>query len=458
MEREQIDLILEKQRDYFSSGNTLNPANRIANLKKLREVIMSHEADLVAAMKSDFGKPEFETVATETGLVLKELTHIISRVKGWSGSRRVPTPLLHFPASSYIRPQPLGQVLILSPWNFPFMLAFMPLVGAIAAGNCVVLKTSAQVPAVTASIKRILSFFPEELVVLIEGDHSTADYLLEYKFDHIFFTGSTSVGRHVAMKAAQNLIPVTLELGGKSPCVVASDANIRFAARRIAWGKFLNCGQACIAPDYLLVSSGVIDAFMEALKGEIKNFYGDNPGLSNDLARVINKTKAARFKELMSEGRIETGGVAEPDACFVAPTVITGVNRESAIMKEEIFGPVLPVIEFNNIEEVLDIINLNPNPLAAYIFTGNRRQASWFLSRVRSGTAAVNDTVMQIGSSFLPFGGTGNSGMGRYHGKKSFEIFSNMRPVLVKSNLLDITLRYPPYSAFKTKIIRLFMR
>jgi aldehyde dehydrogenase (NAD+) len=458
METEEIRIILENQRRFFATGKTLDVSYRIEVLKKLRSLIIEHEQDITDALWKDFHKPEFEVIATESRFVLAELNHIISRLKGWSRKRRVWTPVVHFLSHSYITHQPYGQVLVLSPWNFPFQLAFMPLAGAIAAGNCVILKSSQQVPQIGKVMEKILSFLPAELVAYVHGDHTVSDQLLDYKFNYIFFTGSPRIGKHVMQKASQNLTPVSLELGGKNPCVVTSDARLDYAAKRIAWGKLINCGQTCVSPDYLLIDKKVKVKFLELITQEIKNFYGDDPEKSNDFARVINSAGVKRLEALMKDGNIVTGGVCKPESGFVSPTIISNVKPGDAIMQEEIFGPVLPVIDYENIEEIYPIIEMNPKPLAAYIFSTSNRTIREFMMKTQSGSAGINETVMQIASHNLPFGGIGNSGIGRYHGKKSFETFSNMRSVLVKSNLLDIWLRYPPYSKFKTKIVSFLMK
>jgi acyl-CoA reductase-like NAD-dependent aldehyde dehydrogenase len=334
----------------------------------------------------------------------------------------------------------------------------MPLVGALAAGNCVILKVSAQVPETAKVIEMILSSLPRELVALVKGDHSINDFLLDQKFDYIFFTGSPKVGKYVMQKASVNLTPVSLELGGKNPCVVTADARLDFAAKRITWGKLINCGQTCVSPDYLLIDKAVEGKFLDLVTKEIGDFYNNDPQKSNDFARVISKENVIRISELMKSGRIVTGGTADPETRYIAPTIIKDVKPGDPIMQEEIFGPVLPVISFEKFEEVYDIIEQNPKPLATYIFSRDKKLIREFLKRTTSGNVAVNETVMQIASPYLPYGGVGSSGIGRYHGKKSFETFSNMRSVLVKSNLLDVWLRYPPYSKFKTKIVSFLMR
>jgi aldehyde dehydrogenase (NAD+) len=457
MEKEEIKRIVDSQRNFFASGKTFDTDFRLENLKKLRRLIIQHEPEIVEAIWKDFHKPEFEVIGTESRFVLKELNHTIRRLKSWSRSRRVRTPIVHFLSQSYIVPQPYGQVLILSPWNFPFQLAFLPLLGALGAGNCVILKVSRQVPNIAAVMGKILSCFPKELVAMIDGDHSISEFLLDQKFDYIFFTGSCNVGKFVMKKAAENLTPVSLELGGKNPCVVAADARLDFAAKRIAWGKFINAGQTCICPDYLLVDKSVKDQLLELISKEISLFYGDSPEKSNDFARIINQDSVRRLSAYLKNGKVVAGGTIDIENCYVSPTVIKDVRPDDPIMQEEIFGPILPVIDFEEFEEVYGIIEKNPKPLATYIFSRNRKRIREFLMRTQSGSSGVNETVMQIASPYLPYGGVGSSGMGRYHGKKSFETFSNMRSVLDKSNLLDIWLRYPPYTKFKTKIVSFLM-
>jgi aldehyde dehydrogenase (NAD+) len=458
MEKEEIGLIIEAQRNFFATGRTFDIKYRIEILKKLRSLIILYEKDIIDALWKDFHKPEFEVIATESRFVIKELNTAIRNLRKWSKTKRVYTPIVHFLAWSKVIPQPYGQILVLSPWNFPFQLAFIPLIGAIAAGNCVILKVSRQVQNINAVMEKILSHFPQELIALINGDHSINEYLLEQKFDYIFFTGSCRVGKYIMQKAAENLIPVSLELGGKNPCVVAADAKLDYAARRIAWGKFMNSGQTCVCPDYLLIDKKVKDKFLDLITKEINSFYGDNPEKSVDFARVISSDNVTRLERLFKNGEIVTGGVTDIVTRYVAPTIIKDVKPGDPIMQEEIFGPVLPVIDFENFEEVYTIIEQNPKPLSTYIFTSDKKLVSEFLRKTRSGSASINETVLQIASPYLPYGGVGSSGMGRYHGKSSFDTFSNMRSVLVKSNLLDIPVRYPPYSNLKARIVRFLLR
>ena len=458
MNFEEIREVLDNQRKFFATGKTLQTGYRIKVLKKMRSLILEYEPQIKEALWKDFHKPEFEVVATETRFVIKELNLAIRKLRRWSSPRRVWTPIVHFIASSRVVPQPYGQVLVLSPWNYPLQLSMVPVIGALAAGNCVVLKVSQQVPHSNAVMKRIIDALPPELIMLLNGDHTVSEQLLNHRFDYIFFTGSCKIGRYVMEKAAVNLIPVSLELGGKNPCIVTADARLDFAARRIVWGKFMNAGQTCICPDYLMIDRKVKDHFMELLKKEIITSFGAEPEKSPDFARIINSNNVSRLVTMMKSGEIVTGGRAVPEDCFVSPTVLTDVKPGDAVMEEEVFGPVLPVIDFVDFNEVYEIIEQHPKPLAVYIFTSDKKVAREFLSKTQSGTAAVNDTVIQIASPYLPYGGVGCSGLGKYHGKGSFKTFSNMRAVVYKSNLIDFPIRYPPYTKLKTRILGLLMR
>ena len=458
MEKEEIGLILESQRKFFATGKTLDINYRLDNLRKLRSLIIQNKQEIKDSMWKDFHKPECEVISSELNFVIKELNLAISNLRKWAAPKRVKTPLVHIIAKSYVCPQPYGQVLVFSPWNFPFQLAMVPAMSALAAGNCVTLKVSQQAHFTGDVIEKILGNFPKDLITIVNGDHSLSEYLLDYKFDYIFFTGSPDVGKYVMGKASVNLIPVSLELGGKNPCVVAADARLDYAVKRIAWGKFYNAGQTCVCPDYLLIDRKIKDRFLDLMNREIIRFYGDDPEQSVDFPRVINSSKAVRLASLMKTGKIVTGGKTNAESCYVSPTVITDIKLSDPIMQEEIFGPVLPVIEYENIEEVYEIIERNPRPLAVYFFSRNMNLAHEFLARTRSGTSAINDTVIQFANPYLPFGGVGYSGMGRYHGRKSFETFSNMRSLMVKSNLIDFFVRYPPYNKLKERILELLMR
>jgi aldehyde dehydrogenase (NAD+) len=458
MEKEEIGLVLESQRRFFAAGKTNDIGYRVEILRKLRSLIIIHEQEIKDALWKDFHKPEFEVIATETRFVIKEINLAIRKLRRWAKPKKVRTPLVHFMAQSFITFQPYGQVLVFSPWNYPIQLSFLPMVGALAAGNCVVVKVSRQVPGITAVMEKIIGRLPAELVTMINGDHSISEYLLNQKFDYIFFTGSCKIGKYVMQKASENLIPVSLELGGKNPCVVAADARLDFAAKRIVWGKFMNAGQTCICSDYLLVDKRVKNQLLNLIIDKIRLFYGENPAECNDFARIISNENTRRLASLIKTGHIVTGGEVDTEGCYVGPTVINDVRPDDPVMQEEVFGPVLPVIEFENFDEVYGIIEKYPKPLATYIFTRNKKLAGEFLRKTRSGTAAINDTVLQIASPYLPYGGVGCSGMGKYHGKKSFETFSNIRSVLVKSNLIDLFLRYPPYTRFKEKVVGWLMQ
>ncbi|MCJ7448640.1 MAG: aldehyde dehydrogenase family protein [Bacteroidales bacterium] len=458
MEKEEISLILDNQKKFFASGKTLDISYRLETLKKLRSLIIQNEKEIKDALWKDFHKPEFEVIATESRFVIKEINLAIRKLRKWAKPKKVRTPIIHFIARSYITSQPYGQVFVLSPWNYPIQLSFLPMVGALAAGNCVVLKVSRHVTHITAVMEKILGNFPRELITMINGDHSVSEYLLNQKFDYIFFTGSCKVGKYVMQKASENLIPVSLELGGKNPCVVAADAKLDFAAKRIVWGKFMNAGQTCICSDYILVDKKVKDRLLELITDKLRLYYGENAAESNDYARIINQENTRRLSALIKTGQIVAGGKVDIERCYIAPTVIKDVKPDDPIMQKEIFGPILPVIDFENFDEVYEIIEKNPKPLAAYIFTRDKKLAHDFLRKTRSGTAAINETVLQIASPYLPYGGVGYSGIGKYHGRKSFETFSNMRSVLIKSNLVDFFLRYPPYNSFKEKVLSWLMR
>ncbi|MCU0379014.1 MAG: aldehyde dehydrogenase family protein, partial [Bacteroidales bacterium] len=398
MGNERISAILENQQRFFAEGRTLDVRYRLEVLKKLRLLILEHEPLIKKALWNDFHKPEFEVVATETRFVIKELNHAIGRLRRWAKPQRVRTPIVHFIATSRIVPQPYGQVLILSPWNYPFQLAMVPVIGALAAGNCVVMKVSQQVPHTTAVLKKIIENFSSELIVMLEGDHVVSEQLLDHNFDYIFFTGSCKIGKYVMEKAAVNLTPLSLELGGKNPCVVTADARLDFAARRIVWGKFMNAGQTCICPDYLLVDKKIKDRFLKLLGKEITASYGPDPEKSSDYARIISSNNVRRLESLMHSGTIVAGGRCDPEGCYVEPTVIKDITPGDPVMDEEVFGPLLPVIDYEDFNEVYGIIECHPKPLAVYIFTTDKKTAGKFIEKTKSGTAAINDTVVQIAS------------------------------------------------------------
>lgn len=438
--------IVERQRGYFHSFKTRDVSQRKNNLLKLRQLVLDYEDQIHKALKSDLGKPEYEAFVSETGFVISEIDYALKHLNRWAKAKRVWTPLAHFPGSSNIMVEPVGVVLIIGPWNYPFQLAISPLVGAIAAGNCAVIKPSELAPATSAVLKEMINTaFSADFLQVVEGGVDTTTELMENKFDHIFFTGSTRVGKIIMEAAAKQLTPVTLELGGKSPCIVLKDAAVDEAARRISWGKWLNTGQTCVAPDYVLVERSAVSPLLVAIKEQIEKFYGNNPLDSENYGRMINRAHYDRLKEMMTYGNVEIGGVTDDDTLYIAPTVLTDVDLESPLMTEEIFGPLLPIIPVDSFDDAIAFINSRPKPLALYAFTRDKQLQSQILERTTSGGACINDTVVHLASAHLPFGGVGDSGLGHYHGQYSFDTFSNHRSVMVRTLLPDLPLKFPPY-------------
>lgn len=438
--------ITGKQRDFFLSGATLDLGWRIEMLKTLKNAIVKNEDKIIEALGKDLNKSPFEAYETEVGIVLDEIRFAIKNLRKWARPHKVKTPLMHFPSRSCIYSDPYGVVLIMSPWNYPFQLTIAPLIGAITAGNCAIVKPSAYSPAISAAISQMLGeCFKEEYITVVEGGRDANKALLENKFDYIFFTGSVEVGKNVMEAASRFLTPVTLELGGKSPCIVSRDADIDIAAKRIVWGKFLNAGQTCVAPDYILVHKAVKAELLEKLKLYITQFFGDNPCENNNLPRIINEKHFLRVKGLLEKGRIITGGACNKEKLRIAPTIIDGITWDDAVMQEEIFGPVLPVLVFSDLSEVIDAVNKRPKPLALYLFTTSKEVENTIIRRISFGGGCVNDTITHLATSHMPFGGVGESGMGGYHGKWSFETFSHEKSILKKSNKIDINVRYHPY-------------
>ncbi len=433
-------------------------AERRDNLIKLRNAIRKFEAEITRALFLDLRKSEFEAYATETGFVLEEFRYHLKHLKRWTKPKRLPTPLTSFPASSKINYEPKGRVLIISPWNYPFQLLVAPLIGALSAGNRVILKPS-EISVNTAAVlkKMIDETFPPETVALFNGGAETARELLQLPFDHIFFTGSPRVGKIVMQEAAKHMTPVTLELGGKSPCIVDKDYNLRLAAKRIVWGKLLNAGQTCIAPDYLLVHKEIKDDFIEDLKERIVEVYGNDIKNHPDYPRIISVANMERLKTLIKGADVVFGGEYDVAERYFAPTILDNVTFDMPVMQQEIFGPVFPVLTFEDYDEVVAKINSRPKPLAMYLFSGNKKLQKEMVNRIPAGGVCINDTVMHIANPKLPFGGTGNSGTGKYHGKYSFETFSNAKPVVKRGNWPDVPVRYAPYGK-KLKILKLLMR
>lgn len=444
---------LDQQRAFFASGQTRPIEFRLAQLAKLKQAIIDRQDEIVAAAKADLGRPEFEAyfeIAT-----LSEINLAVKKLKRWMKPKRVKSTLENFPSSAWIQPEPLGVALIIGPWNYPFQLMVSPLVGAIAAGNCAILKPSEHAPHTAKVVSELISStFAPSYITVFEGDASVSQQLLAEKFDHIFFTGGTAIGRIVMEAAAKHLTPVTLELGGKSPCIVDADVNLDHAAKRIAWGKFINAGQTCIAPDYLLIDSTIKDAFLAKFKEAIHGFFGDDPSQSPDLSRIINQRQFDRLVGLLTSGTVLVGGETDASTRYIAPTVLDNVTWDSTVMEDEIFGPILPVLTYDRFDQALEQVNARPKPLALYLFSRDRAKQEQVLQGTSSGGVCLNDTVLHIGVPALPFGGVGQSGMGSYHGKASFDTFSHYKSVLKKTFWFDLDWRYAPYKPSKLAQIK----
>ena len=449
--------VLELQKHYFAEEKTRDINQRIDYLGKLERSIIKHENDIMGALKKDLNKAPFEAYATEIGMVLEEIRFVSKHLKGWARPKQVRTPITNFPAISRIFSEPYGIVLIMSPWNYPFQLAILPLVGAIAAGNCVIVKPSNYSPHTSSVIELILSeVFPKEYVSVIQGGRDANQALLQQKFDYIFFTGSVAVGKLVMKAASEHLTPVTLELGGKSPCIVDETANLELAAKRIVWGKFLNSGQTCVAPDYVLVHHNVKARLLEKMKHYIHQLYGEQACLNDDFPKIINENHFERLLKLIEGETVVIGGTSSRQRQQISPTILDHITWDSPVMSDEIFGPILPVLEFKNLNEVIAMVNRHPKPLALYYFTTKRENENKVIRSISYGGGCINDTIMHLASSHMPFGGVGDSGMGRYHGKNSFDTFSHKKSVLKKANWLDVPLRYPPYKEHLKILKKLF--
>lgn len=454
-----IPALVTKQKQFFATGRTRDLSFRRTQLEKLFNAVRDAEKELTEAFLADMHKSRIESYITETGLVLKEIRHHLRHLKRWARPRKVPTPLLHFPATSRIVPEPYGNVLILSPWNYPFLLLFSPLTGALSAGNCAILKPSGRLPELNRVFREIIEHtFPPEYVAIVTGGHEVSSRLLEEPFDYIFFTGSQQVGKKVMTAAARHLTPVSLELGGKSPCIVHHDAPLATTARRVIWGKFINAGQTCVAPDHLLVHRRIKEAFTGHLLRTLEAFYGENASRTQDFTHLVGRHNVLRMQEYIAEGKVLYGGQTDPDNNYVAPTLLDGITPDHKVMQEEIFGPVLPILTYEDPEELFTITANHPNPLSLYIFSKDKKFVSTVLEKIPSGTAAINETVTQFVNEHLPFGGKGSSGMGAYHGKFSFDTFSHYRGVLKKGIRPDIPFRYPPYTEKNFKRIRMFLK
>ena len=446
-----LSTILAKQRDFLATGVTRDVQFRIQQLKLLAQVIQQNENQILQVLKADLHKPAFEAYASEVLMVLEEINYALKHIKSWTKPQKVATGLTQFLSANYIYTEPLGVVLIIGPWNYPFQLALVPLVNAIAAGNCAIVKPSEIAPHTSQLIAQIISEqFHPGFISVVEGGIETNQALLAEKFDRIFFTGSASVGRIVLEAAAKHLTPVTLELGGKSPCLVDRECDLNLAAKRIVWGKFLNAGQTCVAPDYLMVPKAIKLELIEQIGNTIREFYGADPQLSPDYARIINDRQFARLVGLLDEGRTEAeiviGGEIDAAQRYIAPTVVDRVSPHSKIMTDEIFGPILPILEYEDLSEAIAFIQSRPKPLALYFFSTNRDNQTRVIQEISFGGGCINDTISHIIYPALPFGGVGESGMGSYHGKAGFDTFSHRKSIMHKLPFLDLPLRFPPFN------------
>ncbi|KMP99649.1 aldehyde dehydrogenase [Bacillus cereus] len=438
-----ISSIVSRQKEYFLKGHTRSIETRKNNLKKLYEGIQHFEEEIFQALKLDLNKSVHESFTTEVGYVLKEISFQLKHMSSWSKPKRVRTALTHFGSKGKVVPEPYGVTLIIAPWNYPFQLAIAPLVGALAAGNTIVLKPSELTPSVSKVLKRMLDeLFPEELVAVVEGGVEESTSLLREPFDYIFFTGSVGVGKVVMEAAAKQLTPLTLELGGKSPCIVHKDAKIEVTARRIVWGKFLNAGQTCVAPDYMYVHSSVKEKLVEALRHEIIEQYSKEPLQNENYVRIVSERHFERLCRFLQDGQVVIGGNYKKDTLHIEPTVLADITWQDAVMEDEIFGPILPIIEYDNIEEVIGTIQQHPKPLALYVFSEDKEVQKKVTSNISYGGGCINDVVYHLATPYLPFGGVGSSGLGGYHGEESFRTFSHYKSILAQSTAFDMKIRY----------------
>ncbi|HJA93038.1 MAG TPA: aldehyde dehydrogenase [Candidatus Eisenbergiella merdipullorum] len=450
----RIDALVKRQRAYFTKGRTKDVNFRLAALRRLRDGIRRREKQIAAALYADLHKSSYESYMTEIGITLDEIDFLLKHTKKYAKTKRVPASLSQVPARCTIRKDPYGVTLIMAPWNYPFLLSLEPAAGAIAAGNCCIIKPSAYAPAVSCVIKELIEeLFSPGYVAVVEGGREENTLLLEQKWDYIFFTGSVSVGKLVMKKAAEHLTPVTLELGGKSPCIVEKDADLNLAAKRIVFGKFLNSGQTCVAPDYCLVQEDVRERFLALLVKWIRRFWGENPLDHKDYPRMVNEKHYSRVMCLIRGENVVTGGRGRKATLQIAPTVLRDVSADAPVMQEEIFGPVLPVLTYRTLSEAEAFVKARPKPLALYLFTKNRKTVCRVTGRLSYGGGCVNDTILHLASSRMGFGGVGESGMGSYHGKRSFDTFTHEKSIVEKPLRPDVPLRYPPYTKGKEKLL-----
>lgn len=450
--------IFQGQKAFFATGKTRDIQFRKEQLTQLKQAIHDYESDIIEALFQDLGKSRFEGALTEVAYCQQELDYIRKHLKSWAKPKPIKSPISFFPAKSFIVPEPLGNVLIIGAWNYPFQLVIMPLLGAIASGNCAILKPSELTPQTSKVIANFINqTFDPNYITVVEGDKTIAQQLLQQNFDHIFYTGSSAVGKLVMKAAAENLTPVTLELGGKSPCLVEPDIHVEHSARRIIWGKFLNAGQSCVAPDYLLVHRGIKEQLVSTMKDCLREFYGENPAQSPDYGRIINNQHFNRLSQFLGDGKIIVGGETNAESRYIAPTLLDSVSWDDAVMQEEIFGPILPILEYDELESAIAQINNCPKPLALYFFSQDQTKQNQVLQNTSTGGVTLNDTILHFVSTKLPFGGIGGSGMGAYHGKASFDTFTHNKSVTKRQFWLDLKLRYPPY-ANKLKFIQLLLK
>lgn len=459
MTEQEIKDILQQQNHFFSSGKTIQAEFRLKQLESLKEAMIRHEADLAAALKADLGKSRMESYMCEIGLTLSELTWMQKHLRNLMRSKRVSTPVAQFAAKSFRSPSPYGTVLIMSPWNYPVLLTLDPLIDAIAAGNTAVVKPSAYAPCTFDVMKTMIEeCFPAHYVAVVDGGRAENQALLQQRFDMIFFTGGKTVGREVLRHAAEYLTPVTLELGGKSPCIVDSTAKIRLAAKRIVFGKYLNCGQTCVAPDYILCDKRIRDELITAILAEIEKQFGKEPLKNPNYGKIINEKHFERILGLINGEKLVYGGQSEPESLRIAPTVLNNITWDDAVMGEEIFGPLLPILTFDTLDEALDTVESHPHPLALYFFSEDKAAQKKVLDTCRFGGGCINDTIIHLATSDMPFGGVGESGMGSYHGRVGFETFSHYRSIVDKKTWMDLPIRYQKYTGLKEKMMRMFLK
>ena len=459
MTGEQITSLLEKQRKYYKSGATIPVKFRIEQLKKLYATVKKYQTEINDALTSDLGKSHFEGFMCESGLVLSEISYMIRHTKKFAKRKTVATPITNFASHSFKQPVPYGNTLIMSPWNYPFLLTIDPLADAIAAGNTAIAKPSAYSPATSKIIEKIITeCFSSEYVAVVTGGRAENQALLEQKFDFVFFTGSQTVGKEVLRKTAEHLTPAVLELGGKSPCIVDDSANIKLAAKRIVFGKYLNCGQTCVAPDYILCDSSVKDKFVAEVAGQIKKQYGNNPLENKDYGKIINERHFERLSSLIDKSKVVIGGETNCKTNQIAPTVMDNVTEADAVMGEEIFGPIMPILIYDDFDKMIEDLKDKDKPLALYLFSSNKKHINRVTKELSYGGGCINDVVVHLATSEMGFGGVGESGMGSYHGKDGFDAFSHYKSVMDKKTWLDLPMRYQPYNKLYEKLLHMFLR